>query len=109
MKTLTMVLLQWNMQSLLIYGKQWIMIICGVINGFRGWPEFLNYTTSVEKIRFYLHKEAKASIFYYSQIQCNTNVFVQFLTIIKNQVNSQFLCSKNWKLHGVKKVWQISL
>ena len=92
------------MQLLLIYDKQWIIIICCVIIGFRGWPELLSYTTSVENIQCYLHKEI-----YPRDMHPSINILFSLLN--NNHKTNEFKVSvvknRNWKLHGVEKLANI--
>ena len=91
------------MQLLLIYDKQWNIIICCEIIGFRGWPEFLRYTSSVENIRCYLLKEIYPSDMYPSNI-----LFSPFNNNYKtNEFRVSVVKNRNWKLHGVKKLANI--
>ena len=89
------------MQLLLIHDKQWNKIICWVIIGFRGWPELLRYTSSVENIRYYLHKEI-----YPSDMCPSINIlFSLFNNDYKvNEFRVSVVKNKKRKLHGVKKL-----
>ena len=58
MKVLSIVLLYWSTQSLRNYDKQRNTVTYTIIIEFWGWPKLLCYATSVENIRYFLHKEA---------------------------------------------------